>query len=115
MAELFSNPEAEAPAWTLVHTEEFLTAYPLPVNFCWPDDHGLNRPVLPVKRTHKGYGFWLRTTPYWPGLFELCHRIIAAAPTDVEMTPEWLAAELEKQRPKRTDVPLPSISSDNLP
>lgn len=84
--------------WTPEKTEQWLTDYPLPVDFKWPDNAGERRAVLPSNRIHKGYGFWLRTTPYFPGLFELIHRILALAPGDQLLTPEWLAAELNKRR-----------------
>jgi hypothetical protein len=84
--------------WSPDQTEQWLTGYPLPVDFRWPDNNGESRVVLPSNRIHKGYGFWLRTTPYFPGLFELIHRILALAPSDQLLTPEWLAAELDKHR-----------------
>lgn len=84
--------------WTQELTEDWLKAYPLPVDFTWPDNHGKERSVLPSNRLHKGYGFWLRTTPYFPGLFEEIHRIIALTPSDFTMTPAWLAGELNKRR-----------------
>jgi hypothetical protein len=92
--------------WTPEDTEAWLTRVPLPVNFTWPDNMGKERAVLPVNRIHKGYGFWLRTTPYFPGLFEEIHRIIALTPSDVEMSPEWLADQLNKRRPQGTQTGL---------
>jgi len=41
-----------------------------------------------------------RTTPYFPALFEEIHQIIAMTPSDVLMTPEWLAAKLHARRPQ---------------
>lgn len=84
--------------WSQEDTEAWLKAYPLPVDFTWPDNHSKERAVLPSNRLHKGYGFWLRTTPYFPGLFEEIHLIIALTPSDFLMTPAWLAGELNKRR-----------------
>jgi hypothetical protein len=33
-------------------------------------------------------------------LFEEIHRILALAPNDQLLSPEWLAAELDKRRPR---------------
>jgi hypothetical protein len=86
--------------WSQDDTEAWLTTFALPEDFSWPDNHKTERPVLPSNRLHKGYGFWLRTTPYFPGLFEEIHRIMALAPSDFEVTPTWLAEELNKRRPQ---------------
>jgi hypothetical protein len=86
------------PPWTAVQTEGWLTEYPLPVTFTWPDRYGKERPPVPSYRLKGGYGKWLRETPYFPGLFELCHEILQRAPEDVLLTPEWLADELRAHR-----------------
>lgn len=86
--------------WSPKDTEDWLTKVPLPVDFTWPDDCRKERAVLPSNRLTKGYGFWLRTTPYFPGLFEEIHQIIARAPSDFEMTAAWLADELNQRRPR---------------
>jgi hypothetical protein len=90
------------PAWTADHTEVWLTAHPLPVDFLWPhrdlnpDGTVRMEPVLPRYQLHKGYGFWLRTTPYFPGLFEEIHALFMRVPTDGELpTPDGLAAILK--------------------
>jgi hypothetical protein len=88
------SPDFALPAWTLDDTERWLTDNPLPADFRWTrttneterDSAGRLRIVakrrdpdqivLPNYRLHKGYGFWLRTTPYFEGLFEECHDII---------------------------------------
>jgi len=88
------------PPWTHVQTEGWLTEYPLPVDFLWPDRYGKPRPVLPTYRTKFGYGKWLMDTPYFPGLFEEIHGILARAPGDLVLTPEWLATQLDLRRPK---------------
>lgn len=91
--------------WSPDDTEAWLTVYPLPADFKWPTNQGgpdgkkIERAVVNSNRLHKGYGFWLRTTPYFPGLFEEIHRIIALTPSEFVMTPEWLAEELNKRRP----------------
>lgn len=88
------------PPWSDIQTEGWLTQYPLPVEFMWPDRYGKLRRVLPTYRITGGYGKWLHETPYFPGLFEEIHQIIARTPSDVLMTPEWLAAKLDEQRPQ---------------
>lgn len=97
-----------ANVWTKDHTQEYLDWNPLPVGFKWPHrdfrdqaDGGL-RDVQPSHKQVTGYGKWLRETPYFPGLFEVAHRILAEAPDLGDA--EWLAAELTTRRPRR--VPL---------
>lgn len=86
------------PAWTADHTEAWLKNNPLPADFLWPhrdkNPDGTDRlaPVLPRYQLHKGYGFWLRTTPYFPGLFEEIHAILVRVPADGDLpTAEGLA------------------------
>ena len=86
--------------WSQADTEAHLSRCPLPVDFLWPDGRGEKRAVIPSNRLSKGYGFWLRTTPYFPALFEEIHQIIAMTPSDVVMTPDWLAAKLHARRPQ---------------
>jgi hypothetical protein len=88
------------PPWSEIQTEGWLTEYPLPVDFTWPDRYGRQRSPLPTYRIKGGYGKWLHETPYFPGLFELIHGIIARAPSDTVLTIEWLVEELNKFRPK---------------
>lgn len=92
--------------WSQADTEEWLSRYPLPVDFLWPDCRGIARAVLPSNRLSKGYGFWLRTTPYFPELFEEIHQIIALTPSDVVMTPEWLAEKLNARKPQGEQINL---------
>lgn len=87
------------PPWDDIASEGWLTEYPLPIEFTWPDRYGHERRVLPTYKLKGGYGKWLAETPYFPGLFELCHRILARAPANQVLTPEWLVAELNKYRP----------------
>lgn len=96
MSDDFLNIETQA--WTPDHTEAWLKTNPLPVDFLWPhrdkNADGLPRlvPVLPSYQLHKGYGFWLRTTPYFPGLFEEIHAILVRVPPDAALpTPDELA------------------------
>jgi hypothetical protein len=64
--------EPMAMNWTKDQTERYLTNYPLPAEFVW-----CGRLVRPSHRTlKKGYGFWLRTTPYHRGLFAACHAVL---------------------------------------
>jgi hypothetical protein len=83
-----------------VQTEGWLNDYPLPCEFVWLDRYGKARRVLPTYRIKGGYGKWLRETPYFPGLFEEIHHIIALTPSDTVMTPEWLATQLDARRPR---------------
>lgn len=88
---------ASTPGWTLDDTQAYLTANPLPPDFCWrhrdyPADQP--RPVHPSHQTLKGgYGKWLRETPYFPGLFERVHGLILEAGYDLP-DPATLAARL---------------------
>lgn len=100
---------AAAP-WSPIQTEGWLTEYPLPPSFTWPDRYGQVRPVLPKYALKGGYGKWLHETPYFPGLFEQIHDILAAAPDDQPLSPEWLAAELEKLRPAAPNTAAPTAS-----
>jgi hypothetical protein len=86
--------------WTEIHTEGWLTEYPLPNDFVWPDRYDKPRHCVPTYKIKGGYGKWLHETPYFPGLFEEIHRILALAPNDQLLSPEWLAAELDKRRPR---------------
>lgn len=94
--------------WPPDYTERYLTESPLPTDFVWPhrdrnaDGTENLQPVLPSYRIHKGYGFWLRTTPYFPGLFEEIHGILSRLPGDAELpTAEELAAQLNEIRAAR--------------
>jgi hypothetical protein len=100
-----------AAPWSLDDTEAWLTRFALPTDFRWdrtqkkrgPDGDTVktiiaHQPVMPDYAIHKGYGFWLRTTPYFPGLFEEIHAIMARAPDDQELTPEWVAAQLLERK-----------------
>lgn len=97
------------PPWTHDDTEAFLTRFALPTDFRWDRTEKRNgqrivvpdQPVLPNYTLSKGYGFWLRTTPYFPGLFEEIHDIILRAPDDQEITSEWLAGQLLERRRAR--------------
>lgn len=90
-------------AWTPDDTERFLSTQPLPADFLWP--HRDPKPdgsenlaaVLPSYRIHKGYGFWLRTTPYFPGLFEAIHAALLACGDELP-TADDLAAKLTADR-----------------
>lgn len=84
--------------WSQADTRAFLTKFPLPSEFTWPNRDGIEKPVLPSYRITGGYGKWLHETPNFPGLFELVHGIIARAPFGFVITPTWLAAELQKFR-----------------
>jgi hypothetical protein len=76
--------ELPSPPWTPDDTEAWLSedGHALPDDFLWPhrdakpDGSDNLQPVLPSYRLSKGYGFWLRTTPYFPGLFEEIHQIL---------------------------------------
>lgn len=78
--------------WSLDETEMYVTKWPLPADFVWR-----GRVVRPQHRTlKKGYGFWLRTTPYHRGLFAACHRVLEVCevfPTGHELAAAVLAQE----------------------
>ena len=92
-----------AAVWTSDDTERYLREYPLPADFRWPhrdkadDGSEVLAPVLPAYRIHKGYGFWLRTTPYFPGLFEEIHEILLTIGDELP-TSERLADLLTQRR-----------------
>lgn len=73
--------------WSDEDTERYLNRMPLPREFTWKGV--LVQPRYQIK---KGYGFWLRTTPYHPGLFEHVHRFIAHCEELPE--PEEIAAAM---------------------
>jgi hypothetical protein len=89
-------------AWSKDDTQAYLQANPLPAEFRWTHrDHKLDpdgglRVVHPSHSSVENYGKWLRETPYFPGLFELIHGILAGAPDLGDA--EWLAAELVARR-----------------
>jgi hypothetical protein len=112
-----SPADAAVPAaWTLDNTEQFLTRQALPSSFVWPhrdplaDGSDNLQPVLPSYRLHKGYGFWLRTTPYFPGLFEEVHAVLLRWPDDDAMPDADALANILNQRRalrgKQTAMPL---------
>lgn len=83
--------------WTAEHTQAFLAANPLPVDFTWDHRDGGQRPVVPAHSFLKGgYGKWLRETPYFPGLFEMIHDVLLHA--DPLGDAEWLAGKLNEIR-----------------
>ena len=112
-------PSAPAPApWTSDDTEEWLKHNPLPGDFRYPghekdrDGKRIWATVLPTYQIKHGYGFWLRTTPYFPGLFEEIHAILAPWPENEPMpAPEALGAILHAREADRTrtlfDLPTP--------
>ncbi len=114
MADLVQLP---SEPWTADDTEAFLTRFALPTEFRWDRTEKRDgvkvaipdQAVLPDYRISKGYGFWLRTTPYFPGLFEEIHEILLRAPEDQEITSEWLAATLlerRRLRPAQQGLPI---------
>jgi len=64
-------------AWTPENTQDFLSRAPLPASFRWTHRDGGKSAVVPSYRLTGGYGKWLRETPYFPGLFEEIHGILA--------------------------------------
>ena len=85
--------------WEPQNTVEYLTQNPLPVSFFWKDNEGTPRAVYPKHKSVIAYGKWLKETPYFPGLFELIHKILVHA-RDLGDA-DWLAAELETRRPPK--------------
>jgi hypothetical protein len=92
-------PEFEA--WEHAQTRRYLDANPLPVDFTWPDNQGDERPVRPRHTSVSSYGKWLQETPYFPGLFEMIHRVLVNAP---ELGgSDWIAGELNQRRPAKQE------------
>lgn len=92
-------------AWTKDDTQGYLDANPLPVGFRWPHrdyrhekDGGL-RAVQPSHSAVTAYGKWLRETPYFRGLFDMAHEVLAMSPDLGDA--EWLAGELVKRRERK--------------
>ena len=85
--------------WTPDDTMAFLSAYPLDPSFKWAHRDGGEKPVQP-SHTHLkgGYGKWLRETPYFPGLFEEIHAILARLPDDETITAEQIGFRLLAQK-----------------
>lgn len=75
--------------WSSEDTVRYLNRMPLPPDFTW---RGLV--VQPRYQIKKGYGFWLRTTPYHPGLFEHVNRYVARCEELPE--PEAIAAAMNE-------------------
>ena len=87
--------------WDRAATRAYLDANPLPPTFTWKHRDGGQRPVHPSHKQVTGYGKWLHETPYFPGLFELIHGILALSDAHTKTVGDavWLAAELERRRP----------------
>jgi hypothetical protein len=90
-------------AWTLDSSMRALNKLPLPKDFTWPHRDGGERPVRPVHGAVIGYGKWLRETPYFPGLFELCHDLLTDAPNEIFYW--WLPTQLRELRAKLEKEP----------
>ena len=90
--------------WSHADTRRYLDEFPLPVDFLWPHSGGGERPVMPTHRQVTGYGKWLQETPYFQGLFEIIHLILARA--DALGDSAWLAVEVDKFRPRGTQPEL---------
>lgn len=96
-------------SWDRDDTERWLKDYPLPHGFLYR-----GQKVWPRYRLKKGYGFWLRTTPYHQGLFELCHELLAAIPVGGEMPPpEELARWIQREESAQGLLPLPAPMDDD--
>jgi hypothetical protein len=100
---------ARAATWSKDDTHAYLKANPLPLEFRWPhrdhrdeEDGGLRR-VQPSHKSISDYGKWLRETPYFPGLFERVHEILAAAQDLGDA--DWLAGELNTWRASAQNAP----------
>lgn len=92
--------------WTSDHTMAYLNANPLPPSFKWKHrDYPETRAVQPTHKTVKGYGKWLRETPYFQGLFEQIHDILSAASEVGDG--DWMVEELAKKRVREQQTKLP--------
>lgn len=89
--------------WMHDDTQKWLSLNPLPVEFMWPhrdlrlDGSENIQAVLPSYRLSKGYGFWLRTTPYFPGLFEEIHAVLLSLGDELPSA-EQMAQLLQSRR-----------------
>lgn len=94
--------------WTDDDVERWLTDYPLPAEFEW---RGCR--VMPRYRLKKGFGFWLRTTPYHQGLFEEIRDILVRWPVGAALpSPEELADRLRLIE-REAGLPLLTPPPDN--
>lgn len=89
--------------WTPDRTERYLNAFPLPEGFTWLDRNGHWKPVRPahaerILEVQRTYGKWLAETPYFPGLFELIHRLMVLHPGETVPTSREMAEKLEPER-----------------
>lgn len=91
------------PPWTKDDTEAFLTEFPLPASFTWPGKDGKALAVCPKYTLHGGYGKWLRETPYYPGLFDAVHTVLATDDAALGDEAVMLRA-LERARSERRDA-----------
>jgi hypothetical protein len=87
--------------WDAANTRRFLDKNPLPLDFTWVDQDGDERPVRPRHTSVTSYGKWLQETPYFPGLFEIVHRVLVNAP--LLGGAEWLVEELNQRRPPKQE------------
>lgn len=88
--------------WTPEDTQRYLTEHPLPPAFRWQHRDGGEAVVAPTYRLTGGYGKWLRETPYFQGLFEEIHAILARlGNADQLPTPDALATQLTAARRAR--------------
>ncbi len=91
--------------WTRDATMVYLNANPLPATLRWhhrDDPPGVDRPVMPSHSNVRGYGKWLRETPYFQGLFELAHAILEDA-ADLGDA-DWLAREIQARAKARAGL-----------
>jgi len=89
-------------AWSPENTQAYLSESPLPASFTWRHREGYEAPVVPSYRLTGGYGKWLRETPYFPGLFEEIHGVLARLPDEKPLPfPDELAKILREARRAR--------------
>lgn len=92
--------------WSKDDTQAYLKANPLPREFKWlhrdhqADPEGGMRTVQPSHASVANYGKWLRETPYFPGLFELVHEVLAGSHDLGDA--DWLAEQLNAKRADAT-------------
>jgi len=88
--------------WTRDASMRYLNDNPLPGGFVWPHRDGGERSVHPSHTEVIAYGKWLRETPYFAGLFELCHDLLDQ---ETELgNGAWLADLLSALRTKHQDL-----------
>ncbi len=95
-----ATPGNSGKPWASTETEAWLSKHPLPDSFRWPVNGQLVT-VRPVHSLRGSFGRWVRETPYFPGLFDACHTVLAAGRGQEIREGADLAARLQSMNGRR--------------